>query len=229
MKSARLIRTVVTACLVLGGLLTVVSISTMPDFAGGNLSRLEAIATTPLARLSAYTWVISQLVVTLGLLGLTNLLRVRVPVLASVSAALILLSGFGHAVYGGVNVVMLAMAEEPDSAEAHVAVLDRLEAGLGLPFMAAGMLGLVLGLLTLAAALWRSGIGPRWTGPALVLWLVLEFVGSSLSAWAFYGSGLLYLILFGAFAVTTWRSSEAHWRTEAEALALTPVDSMVSV
>jgi hypothetical protein len=219
MEPARLIRAAVAACLVLGGVLTVVSISTMPDFSGGFEERLEAVAAGPLSTLSAYTWVLSQLVVTVGLLGLTHLLRMRVPVLAALSGILILLSGFGHAVYGGVNITMLAMAEHPEDVEAHVAVLDRLESGLGVPFMAMGMLGLVLGFLLLAVALWRSGVGPRWAGPAVVVWLVLEFVGSALSSWAFYGSGLLYLVLFGTFAATVARSSTAVWRSEAEATA----------
>ncbi|KAB7742999.1 hypothetical protein GA707_15230 [Nostocoides sp. F2B08] len=221
MDLARLTRTTVAGSLLAAAVLTIASISTMPDFAGDHVSRLEAIAGSSLATFSALAWVVSQVFILIGVVGVAHLTRHRAPVLSTVAAVLVGLSCFGHCVYGGVNLTMLSMADDRAGIATHAAVLDRLEAGIGIPFMAAGMLGLVLGFAALAVALWRSGVGPRWAGPALVAWLVLEFVGSSLSEWAFYGSGLLYLVIFGALAVAVRSSSTSHWRTEAEAAART--------
>jgi hypothetical protein len=109
------------------------------------------------------------------------------------------------------------MADEPEHRGTYAALLERLESGVAIPFMAAGILGLILGYLLLAAALWRARIGPRWVAPALLVWLILEFAGSSLSAWASYGAALLYLLIFATLAITVVGSRLAIWRTEEEA------------
>ncbi|WP_189050210.1 hypothetical protein [Micromonospora sonchi] len=41
---------------------------------------------------------------------------------------------------------------------------------------------------------------PRWVGPVLWVWLVVEFVGSGISPWATYLSGLLLLAGCGGLA-----------------------------
>lgn len=221
MNLARLTRTTVAGSLLAAAVLTVASISTMPDFSGDHTARLEAVAGSSLATFSALAWVVSQVFILIGVVGVCHLTRHQAPVLSAAAAVLVGLSCFGHSVYGGVNLTMLAMADEPAAIAMHAAALDTLESGIGIPFMAAGMVGLVLGFLALAAALWRSGVGPRWVGPAMMAWLILEFVGSSLSDWAGYGSGLLYLVVFGTLAAAVQASSTAYWRTEAEAAART--------
>nr|NLD41675.1 hypothetical protein [Actinomycetales bacterium] len=126
-----------------------------------------------------------------------------------------------HAVYGGVNIVMLLMARDLGALEAHASVLDAGEQGLMVPFLAAGLLGTVLGFVLLGIAVWRVGLGPRWTGPAMIVWVVVEFVGSSMSQWAGYASGVLYAVILGALALTVLRSSLGHWQSAIEAGALT--------
>lgn len=219
MSLARLTRTTVAGSLLAAAVLTVASIATMPDFSDGHASRLEAIAGSSVATFSAFTWVASQVFILVGVVGVAHLARHRATVPALSAAVLVALSCFGHLVYGGVNLTMVEMAADPAGITTHAAVLDRLEGGIAVPFMAAGMLGLVLGFVALAVALWRAQLGPRWLGPALVVWVVVEFVGSSLSAWAFYGSGVLYIVTFATLALVAWRSPSSQWRTEAEAVA----------
>ena len=217
---ARFARATVAASLVVGATLTVVSILLMPDFSGGLDESLKAIAAAgSTATISALGFTFSQLFLAVGLVGLAHLLRDRVPVLAALGGTIALLGAFGHAVYGGVNVVMLLMAQDLGALDTHVAVLERGEQGLAIPFMAAGLLGTVLGFILLGVAVWRAGLGPRWVGPAMIFWVVLEFVGSSLSEWAGYASGVLFAVIFGTLAVAVLRSSIAHWTTAAEAEA----------
>lgn len=229
MDIARTVQHVVVGSLVVGAGLTVASIATMPDFTGGFDSRLEAVAASRYATFSAVTWVMSQLFVALGIVGVAHVIRRGAPTLASIGAALVLLSCFGHAVYGGVQLAMLGMADDPEHIGIYSALLDRLQGGVAIPVMAAGMLGLVLGFLVLAVALWRAGVGPRWLGPSLVLWLILEFAGSSLSPWASYASGLLYAAVFATLAVTVARSPLAYWRTEVEARDHSPAPATIAV
>ena len=77
--------------------------------------------------------------------------------------------------------------------------------------MAAGLLGTVLGVLLLSIALFRSRTGPRWVGPVLWAFLVVEFVGSNLSEWASPVSVALYAVALGAIALTVHRSPAAAW------------------
>lgn len=217
MDTAQLTRATVAGSLAVGAALTVVSVATMPDFSGDQAARLEAVAASPVAATSALTWVLSQVLLGLGVVGVAHLARRSVPVLATLAAVVFGLGALGHTVYGGVNLAMLSMAQDLGSVEAHVAVLDRLESGLMLPFMAAGLLGTVLGLVLLAVAVWRSGAGPRWVPVALLAFVLVEFVGSTLSRWAGVASGALLVLAFGALALVVRRSSPAHWRTEAEA------------
>lgn len=217
MRTAHLVRTCVAASLGVGAALTVTSVLLMPDFSGGHAERLQAIAAAQgTSTVSALTFTGSQLFLAIGLLGLAHLLRSRVPLLAAAGAVLAVLGAFGHAVYGGVNMVMLSMAQDLDAVGTHAEVLARAEQGAGLPFMAMGLLGTVLGFVVLGVALWRAQLGPRWLGPAMVGWVVVEFIGSGLSQWAGYASGLLYAVVFCTLAVLVHRSSITHWQTAAE-------------
>jgi hypothetical protein len=225
--AARFIRASVAVSLIIAAALTVISVPLMPDFSGGNADRLQAIGEAGgTATFSALCFVVSQLFFGIGLVGVAHLVRGRVPRLATLGGILVLLGAFGHAVFGGVNVVMLLMAQDLGALATHAAVLDRGEQGLGIPFMAAGLLGTVFGLILLGIAVWRGGFGPRWVGPAMIVWVLVEFIGSGLSEWASYASGVLYAVIFGTLALAVLQSSIAHWMTAAESAA--PVDELVT-
>ncbi|WP_109473050.1 hypothetical protein [Ornithinimicrobium cavernae] len=217
MKVPQLARATTAISLVVGPALMIVSYLSMPDFGGGHAERLTAIAAAPgTATLSALCFILFQLLLPVGVLGVVRLVRRRVPLLATTALVLVCLGAFGHAVYGGVNVIMLAMAQDLPALETHAEVLAVAEQGVGLPFMAAGLLGSVLGFVLLGVTVWRGGLGPRWLGPALIVWVLLEFLGSSLSEWAGYASGLVFAVVFAALAIAVWRSSIGHWQTAAE-------------
>lgn len=224
MKPAQFTRTAVAVSLVVGAALIVVSVLLMPDFSGGHRESLEAIAAAQTtSTISAMSFTVAQLFLAVGLVGVAHLVRSQVPVLAMLGGTLAVLGAFGHAVYGGVNVVMLSMAQDLAAFDTHAAVLARGEEGIDIPFMAAGLLGTVLGFILLGVALWRSGLGPRWVGPAMLVWVVVEFVGSNFSQWASYASGALYAVIFGALAHAVWQSSISHWQTAAEGAVGTPL------
>jgi hypothetical protein len=79
-------------------------------------------------------------------------------------------------------------------------------------FSVVGLAGTVVGLLLLSIGLFRGHVGPRWAGPALWAFLVVEFVGTSMSGSASYLSGLLFLSAFLALALEARRS----WDDEPE-------------
>lgn len=213
-NTAALTRATVVASLVACGVVTVIAVLLMPDFTGGEDEWLRAIAAAPTtSAVSALLYVGSQLPFAVGLAGVAHLLRERTPVLAALGALLAVLGAFGHAVYGGVNVVMLSMADNLDDVTVHTAVLKDAAGGVAIPFMAMGLIGTVLGLVLLGVAVWRAQLGPRWLGPVLVAFVVVEFAGAGISAWAGYASGVLFLLGFLALALTVARSTTDAWTT----------------
>jgi hypothetical protein len=223
-NTAALTRATVVASLAACGVLTVVSVLLMPDFSGSESQWLREIATASTASaISAMLFVGSQLPFAVGLAGVAHLLRDRTPVLAAVGAALAVLGAFGHAAYGGVNLVMLQMAKDSTNAAIHADVLRGVGSGPAVPFMAAGLLGTVLGLVLLGIAVWRADVGPRWLGPVLILFVVVEFAGAGFSVWAGYASAVLFLLGFLTLALVVARSATSVWTTAAEVTPREPL------
>src|SRR5699024_8177703 len=118
------------------------------------------------------------------------------------------------------QLMMLQMARDLGSVQTHAALLDGLfEHPAALPFLAAGLLGVVLGHLVLAAAVWRAGTGPRWLAPVLVLFVLSEFLLNGLASWVGSAAGVLFVLAYLGLATVVGRSSVAHWETAAEAPA----------
>jgi hypothetical protein len=203
--------------------LMVVSVLLSPEFPGDFESLLAEIdAGGTGASVSAFTFALAQLPFVAGVLGVGHLLRDRTPVLSNVGTSLAVVGAFGHSVYGGVSMVQLSMADDVANRSVHAAVLDSVESGPAVAFMAMGLLGTVLGLLLLSIGVWRAHVLPRWTAPALWGFLVVEFVGSNVSDWAGQVSGILYVAALGALAVAVLRSPVASWET-ATAASRAPV------
>lgn len=224
MNTARLTRTAVSVALVTSAALSVLSVVLMPDFSGGPGDWLAAIAESPGAStVSALAFTTSQVFFAVGLGGVAHLVRSREPVLATLGGVMAVLGAFGHSVYGGISLLMVSMARDPAGRDTYADVLTRSQEGVALPFMATGLLGTVLGIVLLAVAVLRARLGARWLGPALILWVIVEFALSGMFSWGAYASGLLLATTFGALAAAVWRSSTGHWQTAVDAVAPTRV------
>lgn len=205
-------RDLAAVALVASALLMGASTILMPPWGDDGAERLTAIHDAgAAATVSALTFTLAQLPFLVGVIGLGHLLRVRSPRLAATGSALAVIGSFGHAVAGGISLVTLSMADDTANLEVHGRLVESLENGTTSPFMAAGLLGTVLGVLLLSIALFRSRTGPRWVGPVLWAFLVVEFVGSNLSEWASPVSVTLYALALGAIALTVHRSPAAAW------------------
>lgn len=209
---ANLRRTWTAAALVLAAVLSVAWTALQPPFPSGYAERLAAVdeAGTS-AMVSAALFALSQLPMLAAVLGIAHVARRRAPVAANLGAALAVLGVFGHAVFGGVSLVTVVMAGDSANRAVHAELLARVESSPVMIFAAAGLLGTVLGLLVLGIGLWRSRAVPRWVPALLWTFLVLEFVGTSLSAYAGYVAGMCFLIVFGTLAAHVWRSPRQEW------------------
>lgn len=211
-------RTASAACLVLGGVLCAafMVLAAAPGWDSDNLERLDAVADAGApATASFLLFVVYQLPLVIGLLGVAHLLRGRAPALSSIGATAAAVSGFGYAVYGGAQLVIPAMVADRERLDVYAQLRADTEA-LTVPFAAVGMLGFVLAVLVLSVALWRSRIGPRAVPPLLWAFLVVEFVGTSaVDGFAYVSAGLL-LVALVLMAVTVWRSPTSAWVSGAD-------------
>ncbi len=232
MKTARYVRSVAAISLVLNAVLSIVSIALMPALAESTIGNLEAMnAAGATAAISASAFVLAQLPFIISVLGIAHLAGIRAPIIAMIGGTIAVIGGFGHAAFASTRLMQLAMAADTSNHAVYAGLLDG-----GMPMtlmvlMMAGTVGTVLGLVLLGVALLRAKAGPRWVPFAMWLWVLVEFAGTSITAWASLVSGLLYLGVFGTLAVTVWRSPLAVWasaevapavhHTEAVALKVT--------
>ncbi|WP_165821165.1 DUF4386 family protein [Nocardioides gansuensis] len=191
----RHLRLTTAVCLVATAVLSVVWTLLEPGFLDDPADRLASLADAgPAVAISALAFIVSQLPFAVAMAGVAAWLRPASPRLATAGGVLAVLGAFGHTVIGGVMMLQLLMAESPEHRGAYAALVGDLESWPWLlPFFAAGLLGTVLGLLLLSIAHFRSRRGPRWVGPVVWVFLLVEFVGSGFSVWASDLAGVLYL------------------------------------
>lgn len=216
-------RTAGAVALVAAALLMVVSVVFAPDFPAGFADRLAAVdegGTS--AAVSAVTFALAQLPFLIGVLAIGHLLRDGAPVLSNVGTSLAVLGGFGHCVFGGISMAMLAMAADAPNRAIHADLLERIESGPAVVFMAMGLIGTVLGILLLAIGLFRARVVPRWVPILLWAFLAVEFAGGALSEWASSVSVVIYLIALTAIAVAVWSSPISRWEMRPVASDVAP-------
>lgn len=208
---------VTALCLTVGAIMTVASILLMPDFSGTSTDWLRNLAAAPAgASASALLFALAQLPLAVGAAGLLPILRRTAPVSGTLGALLVLVSAFGHSVFSGLNLTMVLMSREPALADTYAALVDEANgSALFMPFLAMGLLGTVLGFLTLAVATWRGRVGPRWLPFALVLFVATEFGLSGLSGWVAYSAALLFLLCLATLALEILRAGEDARRRSA--------------
>jgi hypothetical protein len=227
MITARYVRAAAAISLVLNAVLSVVAIALMPAFSASTVTFLKTIdAAGSTATISAAAFVIAQLPFIIAALGLAHLAGIRAPIIAIVGGTIAVIGGFGHAVFGGTQLLQLGMAADTANHGVYAGLID---GDMPLPLtilMMCGTAGTVLGMLLLGVAVLRGKVGPRWVPYAIWVWLLVEFVGSGLTEWATLASGLLYLGTLGTLAVTVWRSPLAVWASVADARAARSAESL---
>ena len=205
-------RTAAAAGLAASAVLSTISVDLQPVLHGDGAERLAALGNAGTsAAISAVSFVLAQLPFIAGVLGIGHLLRRRAPRLSAAGTTLGVLGAFGHAVFGGVMILEVTMAADPSRRAAYAALVDKLSASPVMLFSVLGLAGTVLGLLLLAAGLWRTRTAARWIPAALVAFLVVEFVGSAVSDAASYLSSVLLVAAFVGAAVAILRSPAESW------------------
>ncbi|GAB3668991.1 hypothetical protein GCM10027596_40570 [Nocardioides korecus] len=177
--------------LITSPVLAAVSIVFQPNLDGPPREQLAALGASPLAAVSAVAFLVSQLPLLIAVLAIGRLLLPRAPRLSAWGTALGVLGCFGHIVFGGTSMVMVMMARDQANRGVYADLLTQLQSSPVMLFSLAGLGGTVLGLMLLGIGVFRTRTGLVWVGPAIWAFLLVEFIGSALSAYASYVSVLL--------------------------------------
>lgn len=218
-------RSVAAGSLALTAALSAVSLLTAPEFLADPAEQLAAYADAGgRAWVSGMAFALAQLPFVAAVLGIGHLLRAGAPRLSNLGVTLAVAGAFGHAVFSGVMLMSVVMADDEAGRAVLADALGGVESSPILVFMVMGLLGTVLGLVLLAVGLWRAKVGPGWVPPLLGAWLVVEFVGANLSEWSAPLSAVMYAAALGGLAWFVARTPEQQW-----AAPSTPVRAQVSV
>jgi len=212
MDTATFRRDTAATALLATAVLSAVSSATAPEFPTGYADRLAAIdAAGGRAWVSAITFTLAQLPFLVAVLGLGHLLRGAAPRLGLVGTFLGALGAFGHAVFSGVALSTVVMAQDVAGRDAMATLLEDVESSPTMAFAAMGLLGTVLGLVVLSVGLWRTRTAPRWVPILVGAFIVVEFAGSGVVSWGAQLAAVLYLVAFAALARTVHATPAATW------------------
>jgi len=127
-------------------------------------------------------------------LGVAHLVKGRRPTLAFIGAALVIVGTLCLAVVEGVQLVQHQMIHPAADREQMVALLQRLEAGIGVKVVFLVMnLGLFLGWVTFSSGLFGTRLVPRAVPASVLASLILNLVGLEILARVVFLIGLAWL------------------------------------
>ncbi len=174
-------RTLGGLCLILAPVLFAINEITFPDLSGSGADQLAAAAKShDLMLVDIYIGIASAILFIPAVMTLLHITQRRGVVLGHV-AAVLSLAGIGLAGLAlyGLQLMLWAMAGPGVDRQAMGAFIDQVQQNpAGLPLVLGHDL-FAIGLILFGIAVWRSGFGYRWAGPALGLGIVLDIVGGT--------------------------------------------------
>jgi hypothetical protein len=204
---ARLVRTSMAACIVLGPLTTLIEVVFLPGAPG--MPTAESIAairaSNPLANAIHLVFdVAAGYFLPLGFVGLALVAWRGSPRLATIGGAIVLIGTLPAAVFVGQDDLGFDMAAMPDDAQ-FAALGDRFNADAVMTFyFGALVLSLVIGLILLAVALGRARLIPTWAAAALVISVPFQLLGFPLHHPVLGEAAAAGLRLIGSAPAAVW-------------------------
>lgn len=205
-------RTLAGLCLIAAPLVLLVALLVHPGEGGDGF--VQTIADNPgRVEMSNLLIIFSSVLFVPALLGVLRLIRERGVVLAHVGIGLALIGVIGHAVWAGFQIVLVGTITGGIDQTQMSEMVEGGPPNAGfVVVMLMFLVGFFLGLVVLAAGLWRSRAVPWWAALCLIAAAVWDFVpfGSGIVAAA---TGPVFaLVGSGAVGLKILTMSDADWR-----------------
>lgn len=207
--------------LILAPILFAIGEITYPASSGSGAQQLDAAARNHNVMLAdIYFGIASAILFIPAVYALLHVTRGRAVVLGHVAAILTVLGlGLAHLALAGLQLMLWAMAGPGVDRQAMATFIDSVQQNpAGLPLVMGHYL-FALGIIIFGIAVWRSGFGYRWAGPAIAIGVVLDIVGGAVGL-----PDMLMAILSDAIFVTglaavglkVLLTSDAEWEAGKE-------------
>lgn len=188
-------RRITAAALIIFAVASFAFVLLAPELPESRADWPAAMAESPLrSALSVHMFLWSQPFFAIGVVGLAAWLRPHSPKLAVAGGVLGFFAAFMHIVPGSWSLTQFAMAAHPEHAEVYGQLIEAQENSAHmLPYFIVGLF-MVISVLLLGIAHFRSKLPMRWAGPVLWGWLIVEFGFTGMFTWAPALSGALLVI-----------------------------------
>ncbi len=175
-------RTLGGLCLILAPVLFAIAEITYPASDGNGAAQLDVAARNHDVMLAdIYLGIASAILFIPAVFALLHVTRRRGVVLGHV-AAILTVAGvcLAHLALGGLQLMLWAMAGSGVDRQAMASFIDKTQQNpAGLPLVL-GHEFFALGVIVFGIAIWRSGFGYRWAGPAIAIGVVIDIVGGTI-------------------------------------------------
>jgi hypothetical protein len=214
-------RTLGGLCLILAPILFAVAEITYPSTGATGAEQLDtAAASYNLMLADIYFGIASAILFIPAVFALLQVTRGRGVVLGHVAAILTIVGVcLAHLALAGLQLMLWAMAGPGVDRQAMASFIDKtMQNPAGLPLVLGHEL-FAFGIIVFGIAVWRSGFGYRWAGPAIAIGVVLDIVGGTIGL-----PDVLISILSDAIFVTglaavglkVLMTSDADWEAGGE-------------
>ena len=175
-------RTLGGLSLILAPILFAVAEITYPASDGNGATQLDIAARNHDVMLAdIYFGIASAILFIPAVYALLHVTRRRGVVLGHV-AAILTVAGvcLAHLALGGLQLMLWAMAGDAADRQVMASFIDKTQQNpAGLPLVLGHEL-FAFGIIVFGIAVWRSGFGYRWAGPAIAIGVVIDIVGGTI-------------------------------------------------
>lgn len=174
-------RTLGGICLILAPIFFAIAEITYPASNGNGAAQLDIASRNQDVMLAdIYFGIASAILFIPAVYALLHVTRRRGVVLGHV-AAILTIAGvcLAHLALGGLQLMLWAMAGPGVDRQAMASFIDKTQQNpAGLPLVLGHEL-FAFGIIVFGIAIWRSGFGYRWAGPAIAIGVVIDIVGGT--------------------------------------------------
>lgn len=175
-------RTLGGLCLIVAPILFAISEITYPNSSGSETEQLDAAARNHNVMLAdIYFGIASAILFMPAIYALLHVLRKRGVVLGHIAAILTVAGvGLAHLALGGLQLMLWAMAGPDANRQAMASLIDKTQQNPAALPLVLGHDLFAFGIIIFGIAIWRSGFGYRWAGPAIAIGVVIDIVGGTI-------------------------------------------------
>ena len=213
-------RTLGGLCLILAPILFAVAEITYPASDGNGTAQLDIAARNHDVMLAdIYFGIASAILFIPAFYALLHITRRRGVILGHI-AAILTVTGvcLAHLALAGLQLMLWAMAGDAADRQVMASFIDKTQQNpAGLPLVLGHEL-FAFGIIVLGIAVWRSGFGYRWAGPAIAIGVVIDIVGGTIGLpdpLISIVSDAIFVTGLAAVGLKVLLTPDSEWETDA--------------